>query len=483
MNRHQRMGLALRGLVGAVALALSLSVTAAATITILNLDGPGEGFNDPTPVTPVGGNPGTTLGQQRLNAFGYAANLWGATLTSATTIVIRASFDPLTCTTTSAVLGSAGAYNIWSDFPGAPKTNTWYPQALANKIAGFNLGTPGDPDGQDMQARFNSRLGLFADCLPGSPFYLGLDNNHGTAIDLVAVLLHEFGHGLGFQTFTSGSTGAPFFGIPSVWDHFMLDTTSGKLWVNMTDAERQASALNSRRLVWNGPVVTASAPQVLSAGTPQLDVSGPVAGAAAGQYSVGTASFGAPLSSPGVFADIMPVAEQGLGTGQGCTAFNALNTLAVRNNIALIDRGVCGFAVKAKNAQNAGALGVIIANNVAGSPPPGLGGADPTVVIPVASVTQADGAALRASLVFRSRTRSGVIGLLGVNTSQLAGADPLGRVLLFTPNPFQSGSSVSHWDTIAFPNLLMEPAINTDLLHSVVPPADLTFPLFQDIGW
>lgn len=52
-----------------------------------------------------------------------------------------------------------------------------------------------------------------------------------------------------------------------------------------------------------------------------------------------------------------------------------------------------------------------------------------------------------------------------------------------TPNPFEGGSSVSHWDAIAFPNLLMEPSINLDLLHSVVPPADLTFPLFQDIGW
>ncbi|MEO8370075.1 MAG: PA domain-containing protein [Candidatus Solibacter sp.] len=47
-----------------------------------------------------------------------------------------------------------------------------------------------------------------------------------------------------------------------------------------------------------------------------------------------------------------------------------------------MDRGICGFAVKAKNAQVAGAVGVIIGNNAAGFPPPGMGGADPTVVIP-----------------------------------------------------------------------------------------------------
>ncbi len=72
---------------------------------------------------------------------------------------------------------------------------------------------------------------------------------------------------------------------------------------------------------------------------------------------------------------------------------------------------------------------------------------------------------------------------LGVNGAQYAGADVFGRALLYTPNPYQPGSSVSHDDTIAFRNLLMEPAINGDLLHQVVPPADLTFPLLQDIGW
>ena len=95
----------------------------------------------------------------------------------------------------------------------------------------------------------------------------------------------------------------------------------------------------------------------------------------------------------------------------------------------------------------------------------------------------ADADTLRTALAFRSRTASGVVANIGLNLAQFAGADAAGRMLLFTPNPFQGGSSVSHWDTIAFPNQLMEPAINADLLHSVVPPADLTFPLLQDIGW
>ena len=50
---------------GALLAALVTARAQAATIVVDNLDLPGEGFNDPTPAVPVGGNTGTTLGQQR----------------------------------------------------------------------------------------------------------------------------------------------------------------------------------------------------------------------------------------------------------------------------------------------------------------------------------------------------------------------------------------------------------------------------------
>src|SRR5436190_7032807 len=98
----------------------------AATITIVNMDGAGEGFNDPTPVAPVGGNPGTTVGQQRLNVFNKAGQIWDGLLVSPVPIYVRASFDPLPCAATSGVLGSAGPNAVESNFAGAPFTNTWY---------------------------------------------------------------------------------------------------------------------------------------------------------------------------------------------------------------------------------------------------------------------------------------------------------------------------------------------------------------------
>jgi hypothetical protein len=51
------------------------SAFAGANIVVVNADGAGEGFNDPTPAAPIGGNAGTTLGQQRLIAFQFAAEM------------------------------------------------------------------------------------------------------------------------------------------------------------------------------------------------------------------------------------------------------------------------------------------------------------------------------------------------------------------------------------------------------------------------
>ncbi len=394
---------------------------AAATVVITNINAAGVGFNDTTAAAPVGGNPGTTLGQQRLNAFTYAFNIWDATLTSNVTINIQAQFSALSCAATSVTLGSAGAPHIFRNFAGAPRTGYWYPYALANKLAGVELGT-GTPQ---INANFNSNLGLNANCLPGSPFYLDVDNDVGTKIDLVEVLFHELGHGLGCQTFISGSTGAFQSGTPSIWDTYLLDNTTNKTWDIMTAAERAASAINTQHLVWTGAGVTAAAPGVLQSGAPLLSITAPAS--AITNYSVGTASFGPALAAPGVTAEIVQADGK---TGLACDASrSAANAALVASKIALVDRGLCGFTVKVVNAQNAGVIGVVIADNTAGSPPPGLDGADPAITIPAVRITLADGTVLKNAPGKRTRTRSaGVIGTLGLNGALLAGADAAGRV-------------------------------------------------------
>lgn len=463
----------------AAALALSCSALAgahaAAVITIVNLNQPGVGFNDPTPAAPVGGNAGTTLGQQRLIAFQHAADVWGATLTSSVPVRVGASFVPLSCTADTAVLGSAGANEIFADFPNAPRPNTWYPSALASKLAGADATTPDTPH---IISRFNARLGLFPDCMPGSGFYLGLDNNHGERIDLVTVLLHELSHGLGFQTFTDDETGQQLQGMPSVWDHYLVDNRSQRTWADMSDAERVASAISGKGLSWNGPTVTEAVPQALA---PQsvLKISGR---RAAGNYEVGDAAFGPALGPVAVAGSLMPVVDQVNGTGLACTPLSPANRRAVRYNIALVDRGSCAFADKARNLQAAGARGMVVADNAPGEVS-GMSGVDPSITIPSVRISQADGVTLKAALKHRARTWSRVHASLGVDPARLAGTDAQRRILMFTPTVNQPGSSVSHFTSDAKANQLMEPSINSDLPHEVTAPRDLTFPLMRDIGW
>jgi hypothetical protein len=442
-----------------VVAALSRSANAAASIVIQNNDGANTGFNDPTAVTPVGNNSGTTLGQQRLNAFQFAANIWGATLNSNVTITIRASWAALSCSSTTATIGQAGAVGVFRDFPNAPVAGTWYPAALANALSGTDL----NPSQPEISAQFNSNLGN-AGCLDGIHFYLGVDNNHGNDVDLVATLIHEFAHGLGFQTFTNSSTGALNGGFPSVYDRFLLDNSTGKTWVQMTNAERQASAINVGNLVWAGAQTRSDVGSTL--GTPRLRVNSP--GAIAANYTVGAAGFGARLSSPGLTANVVRAAP-----ADGCSAIT--NGGSVAGSIALIDRGTCAFVAKVKNAQNAGAVGVIVANNVAGVIQ--MGGSDSTITIPSLMISQADGTTVKGQLT------SGVNATLLLDVSAPAGTDGQGHALMYAPSPIESGSSVSHWDTSLFPNQLMEPDDTGDLTHSVTAPQDLTASLLRDIGW
>lgn len=220
----------------------------AATITIVNNDAAGEGFNDPTAVSPEGGNTGATRGAQRLNVFQAAAAIWGTFLDSSVNIQVRSQFDPQTCTATSAVLGAAGTRTVHRNFPNADLPETWYHQALANKRAGSDLSAS-----EDINATFNSNLNGDASCLGGGRFYLGLDNStpSGT-INLLVVLLHEMGHGLGFSSFANGQTGALFNGFPDVYTSRLFDRTTNKYWNEMTDAERAASAINTNNLLWDG---------------------------------------------------------------------------------------------------------------------------------------------------------------------------------------------------------------------------------------
>ncbi|MBL7765895.1 MAG: T9SS type A sorting domain-containing protein [Chitinophagaceae bacterium] len=85
-----------------------------------------------------------------------------------------------------------------------------------------------------------------------------------------------------------------------------------------------------------------------------------------------------------------PTNLDGCGTGTPAGYYNG--------KFALVFRGGCEFGLKALNAQNAGARGVIIVNNLMGVAGMGAGASGANVEIPVVMVTTADGNAMKAQI-------------------------------------------------------------------------------------
>jgi hypothetical protein len=445
-----------------------------ADIVVLNFDDPGIGFNDPTPVAPVGGNPGTTLGEQRMIVFEQAAAIWGSWLKSTQTIYLAAFFGPLACDATSGVLGSAQPASIFANFPDLPLADTWYYGALADALSREDL----DPGFVDMAARFNGDIGVNPDCLPGLNWYNGLDNNANaeTEVDLLTVVIHEMAHGLGFIDLASERTGQ-FFGsddpqnpipfFPDVYLTNMYDLDFDQSWELLTDAERLASQANSNRLVWTGEVVTRYAQWVLE-GRFSVMVQAP--SPFAGSYEAQPATFGPQILEGDSLIGNLKNARDDVGvTTDGCEPI----TNNVRHRIAIIDRGSCTFTQKVANAQAAGAKGVIIINDGPGLPP--MGGDDPTITITSVGVSQADGDLFRDAV-----TDPPTQVKIRYDREILSGLSE-GYMRLYAPNPVEPNSSKSHFDVSANPNLLMEPLYNDDL--KPIEFLDLTPRVFKDIGW
>jgi hypothetical protein len=237
------------------ATAFSGTAQAGATFTIVNNDDPGEGFNDgsaPDAASTAGGNTGATLGEQRLQAFQFAADIWGGVLDSPVETRIEALMDPLSCGSTGAVLGLAGPKRFHRDFTGALEASTWYPSALANKLAGMDLNLTTD----EIRARFNSSIGTT--CAFPKVWYYGLDANGPAGTnDFITVVMHEIGHGLGFTSLVERSTGIKEGGYNDTYMLNLEDHSTGKLYPDMTNAERVAAAINTDNLHWVGPAVVA----------------------------------------------------------------------------------------------------------------------------------------------------------------------------------------------------------------------------------
>ncbi|MDH5397511.1 MAG: T9SS type A sorting domain-containing protein [Cyclobacteriaceae bacterium] len=176
-------------------------------------------------------------------AFQYAVNIWESLIYSAMPIHITANWIQLEDKT----LGSAQWGNLYSGFTGG-EPDVWYPVALAEKITGQELNGTSNPD---ILANFNSKAN----------WYMGLDGltPSGTT-DLVSVVLHEIGHGLGITTSfyvesSTGSWGSQGTDKPMVYDTYVMNSEIEVL----TETYQRGTTnlfgqLNGQVLYFNSPI-------------------------------------------------------------------------------------------------------------------------------------------------------------------------------------------------------------------------------------
>ena len=117
-------------------------------------------------------------------------------------------------------------------------------------------------------------------------------------------------------------------------------------------------------------------------------------GPAVGNYISTAAGFGPTFATSGAKAGSLVLANDGSGTtSDGCEPLVAFPAGA----IAVIDRGTCNFVAKVKNAQDAGAIAVMMVNNIAGEPI-SMGGTDATITIASGMISLVDGNKLKPNL-------------------------------------------------------------------------------------
>ncbi|KPM49893.1 T9SS type A sorting domain-containing protein [Jiulongibacter sediminis] len=214
-------------------------------------------------------------------AFQRAVDIWSEILNSSVKINVIALWQELGPN----VLGSAGPGTYYRNFSGAQKSNTWYPIALAEKMAGKELNSPDD---FDIVARFSS----------DQNWYYGTTGTPAVGqFDFTSVVLHELCHGLGFvgSLDVEGTQGSYGFGsgIPVLFDSYVINdqgqsVTDTNQFANPSNALR--NELISENLFFNSPAaidanngdrVRLYAPTIFDAGSSIFHLDD-------GQYPAGT---------------------------------------------------------------------------------------------------------------------------------------------------------------------------------------------------
>ena len=452
---------------------VQLQAQSPAQFVFITNDPVGGGFNDNTAASTLsaqalGNNPGTTVGELRRNVLEAAGARWSQFLNSQVPILVDVDFDDLGGSSGGGIaLAGASATSYVRNFANAPRTGIYYPLALANSLADTDL----RPDFSDIDITVNSNAELNGN--GGLSWYYGLDGNTPfNFINFSDVIAHELGHGLGFASFANVQTGAFAFSEPDVFSTLIYDSEVLLSWESMNNSARVTSATNDPSLVWLGAYSNTAADGVndyITSGKQNVIIAGT-------SFLAQQADFSSSISGDGFTGELVLVNDGVNITSDAAEVI--LNTAELFGKIALVDRGLVNFDLKVSRAQDAGALAVVIANNVGGDALINPSG-ESTNPIPVIFVSENSGNKIKALISSGNPVNVTLFTSFLIVEEGGSATEFQTKIRLHAPATLAPGSSVSHWSADASPNLLMEPSINSGLNENL----DLSPLLMKDIGW
>ncbi len=146
-----------------------------------------------------------------IEVINAAINIWSEVIRTRVPINISISYRSLG----ASILGNAGPTSLYANFSNAPLSGVYYPVATAESLAGINL----NGDESDINVNINSDY---------SNFYIGLGVPSSSQYDLLSILLHEIGHGLGIiggiQLGSNANTAT--YSVKHVFDNSVCDANS-----------------------------------------------------------------------------------------------------------------------------------------------------------------------------------------------------------------------------------------------------------------
>jgi hypothetical protein len=137
-------------------------------------------------------------------------------------------------------LASASAKSNFANFPNAPDKTLYYASALANALAGKDL----DPNNPELEITITS----------DAPWYYGVDGKcPPKSYDLVSVILHEMGHGLGFISgnYYDQYSGYGRVDLPTPFDAY-AQLPDGRRLADMPSPSIETGKALTSPLYWSG---------------------------------------------------------------------------------------------------------------------------------------------------------------------------------------------------------------------------------------